>query len=142
MNLIKELQKDLDSGFTKSDLERCIGLPKNSLSGIMAGSRNISKKSKLKIEHFLNNSKPNPLELVFNKPEKKSENTEKQKVDISKHKTENLDNSQENTLKHDEIDVKIFKPKNLLDLRKLMPPNLTPEEKAIWTENNRKKYNL
>lgn len=67
MDLIQALKSDLDKGFSKSDLERLIGLPKNSLSGIIAGHKCLSKKSELKVQRFMESEKPNPLELVLDK---------------------------------------------------------------------------
>jgi hypothetical protein len=60
------LLEDLAKGFSKSDLERLIGLPKNSLSGVLSGAKKLSKKSELKIEVWDKSDKPNPLEVVFN----------------------------------------------------------------------------
>lgn len=58
---IKILTDDLEKGYSKSDLEKLIGLPKNNLSGILKGDRKLSKKSKLKIEKWDKSEKPNPL---------------------------------------------------------------------------------
>jgi transcriptional regulator with XRE-family HTH domain len=59
------LLTDLEKGFSKSDLEKLIGLPRNNLSGILKGGRNLSKKSKLKIERWEASEKPNPLSVFF-----------------------------------------------------------------------------
>jgi len=67
MDYIKSLQVDLENGYSKADLERLIGLPKNNLSGILKGDRNLSKKSKLKIDKWEASEKPHPLELNFEK---------------------------------------------------------------------------
>jgi len=61
MNYIEILQADLEKGYSKADLERLIGLPKNNLSGILKGNRKLSRKSELKIEKWQASEKPNPL---------------------------------------------------------------------------------
>lgn len=75
MDYIALLLSDLDLGFSKSELEKLIGLPRNNLSGILKGEKKISKKSALKIEKWASSEKPNPLELVFTKPIKVGEET-------------------------------------------------------------------
>jgi len=67
MDYITLLKADLEKGYSKSDLERLIGLPKNNLSGILKGDRKLSKKSMLKIEKWEVSEKPNPLELFLEK---------------------------------------------------------------------------
>ncbi len=62
-DLVTKLQSDLNAGFTKSDLERLIGLPYNSLSGIMNGKREIPKLAILKIEKWNAGEKPDPLKI-------------------------------------------------------------------------------
>ncbi len=64
------LLEDLDRGFSKSDLEKLIGLPQNNLSGMLNGNREFSKKSKLKIEKWMASEKPNPLDVSFEAKEK------------------------------------------------------------------------
>lgn len=67
MDFITELNKDLANGFSKSDLEKLIGLPKNSLSGVLRGSKKLSKKSQIKIDVWSKSEKPNPIDLKFEK---------------------------------------------------------------------------
>ena|SRR5580765_6002834 len=64
---LKILNADLGKGFTKADLERLIGLPKNILSGVLKNGRPLSKKSLLKIEKWEASEKPNPLEIELEK---------------------------------------------------------------------------
>ncbi len=61
------LLEDLERGFSKSDLEKLIGLPQNNLSGMLNGNREFSKKSKLKIEKWMASEKPHPLNVFFEK---------------------------------------------------------------------------
>lgn len=61
MDYIAILKADLEKGYSKADLEKLIGLPKNNLSGILKGDRKLSKKSELKIEKWQASEKPNPL---------------------------------------------------------------------------------
>lgn len=77
-NLYDLLQKDLDAGFSKSDLERLIGLSKNSLSGILAGNRSLSKKNTLRVKLFMESEKPSPLELTKKEIKVPVKNTKKQ----------------------------------------------------------------
>lgn len=65
MDYIKSLEADLEKGYSKSDLERLIGLPKNNLSGILKGDRKLSKKSQLKIDKWMASEKPDPLDLKY-----------------------------------------------------------------------------
>lgn len=65
MNYLEVLRADLEKGFTKADLERLIGLPKNNLSGVLKGDKKLSRKSELKIELWEASEKPNPLELKY-----------------------------------------------------------------------------
>jgi len=65
MDYIKSLEADLEKGYSKSDLEKLIGLPKNNLSGILKGDRKLSKKSKLKIDDWNKSEKPNPLSVYW-----------------------------------------------------------------------------
>jgi hypothetical protein len=45
MDYVQLLKDEIASGFSKSDLEFLIGLPKNSLSGVINQGRPLSKKS-------------------------------------------------------------------------------------------------
>ena len=63
MDVLQAIKSDLENGFSKIDLERLIGLPKNSLSGVLAGSKKLSKKSILKIRKWDESEKPNPLDI-------------------------------------------------------------------------------
>lgn len=65
MNYLDVLRADLEKGYSKADLERLIGLPKNNLSGVLKGDKKLSRKSELKIELWEASEKPNPLELKY-----------------------------------------------------------------------------
>ena len=69
MTLIEQLKADLGSGFSNRQLEYLIGLPQNSLSNIISGKKQLSKKSALKVERFMNSKKPDPLTVEI--PKKK-----------------------------------------------------------------------
>ena len=64
MNYIELLNADLIKGYSKSDLEMLIGLPKNSLSGVIKGDKKLSKISQLKIQEWEASKKPSPLQVV------------------------------------------------------------------------------
>lgn len=78
MDLIQLLKDDLETGFSKSQLEQLIGLPLNSLSSVISGHKTLSKKSQLKVKHFMLNPKSNPLQkevkqkLTEKEPESKN----------------------------------------------------------------------
>jgi len=63
INFVQILKDDLEKGYSKSDLELVIGLPKNSLSGVIKGDKKLSKKSELKISEWQNSEKPSPLKI-------------------------------------------------------------------------------
>lgn len=69
MDFIQILKEDLGNGYSKSDLEKLIGLPQNCLSGIIKGDKKLSRKSELKIGKWEASEKPNPLQLFFVKKE-------------------------------------------------------------------------
>jgi recombination protein RecA len=63
--LILELKKIVESGTKKSDLEESIGLPKNSLSAVLGGSKDMPESWVPKIKEFLSRpiATPSPVEL-------------------------------------------------------------------------------
>lgn len=65
MNFIKVLKDDLAKGYSKSDLEKLIGLPQNCLSGVIKGDKKLSRKSEIKIAEWEASEKPNPLSVFF-----------------------------------------------------------------------------
>lgn len=98
MDYVQLLKDEIASGFSKSDLEFLIGLPKNSLSGVINQGRPLSKKSKAKIDVFLQSDKPDPTtfkrikEVVKenNKPENKERilaerNEVPKEIEVRKH---------------------------------------------------------
>lgn len=64
---VQILKDDLEKGYSKSDLERLIGLPQNCLSGIIKGDKKLSRKSEIKVEQWDVSEKPNPLQVYFAK---------------------------------------------------------------------------
>lgn len=53
--LTDKIKQELDKGFSIRDLEILIGLPKNSLSSVLAGKKKLSKVSQRKSERYLEN---------------------------------------------------------------------------------------
>ena len=49
MQTLKQIENELERGFTKSELERILDLPKNSLSSILAGRSKLSKKALIRV---------------------------------------------------------------------------------------------
>ena len=65
------LETEISKGFSRSDLEYLIGLPKNNLSSFLNGKRLLSKKSFLKIERWLTSKdKPDPLNFKISNNDK------------------------------------------------------------------------
>jgi len=73
MDYLAVLNAYLQKGFSKSDLERLIGLPKNNLTEILKGNKSLSQKSKIKIELWEASDKPDPLKMVIAKKELETE---------------------------------------------------------------------
>ena len=93
MNYRALILEDLEKGYSKADLERFIGLPKNNLSGILKGDRRLSKKSELKIELWNKSEKPNPLtlhEFVCSNGAKEGQSVEQPFVDLAKNANDKL----------------------------------------------------
>lgn len=63
MDFLAILKFDLNKGYSKRQLELLIGLPQNSLSGILKGDKKLSKKSEIKIERWEVSEKPDPLNV-------------------------------------------------------------------------------
>lgn len=71
MDFVQLLKDDLEKGYSKSDLEKLIGLPQNCLSGVIKGDKTLSRKSEIKIEQWSVSEKPNPLQVFFVKKDVK-----------------------------------------------------------------------
>lgn len=71
---IKIIEKDIKNGFKKTDLERLIGIPQNTISNVLAGFRKFSRQTEIKIERWNKSPKPDPLNLP--KPPKASKGME------------------------------------------------------------------
>lgn len=65
MSIEEQLQTELDRGFSKSDLEKVIGLPQNFLSGFLKGKKKISKKGIIKVSNYFASGKADPLNIGF-----------------------------------------------------------------------------
>lgn len=61
MDILKAIQDLINYGFSKSDIEYLSGLSKNSLSSILSGKKNLSKKNELRLKRFLDSDIPDPL---------------------------------------------------------------------------------
>lgn len=63
MELVKRLQLEIDKGFSKSELERIVELPLNTLSSILTGKKKMTAKHELSVSSFLDkNPNLNPLD--------------------------------------------------------------------------------
>lgn len=81
-DFVQILKDDLEKGYSKSDLERLIGLPQNCLSGIIKGDKKLSRKSQIKIEQWEVSEKPNPLQVYFVKKKVVENNLQENKERI------------------------------------------------------------
>jgi hypothetical protein len=52
MEFVEILKAEVEKGFSKSDLERIIGLPLNHLANVFNGRKSLSKKSQIKIKRY------------------------------------------------------------------------------------------
>jgi len=81
-DFVQILKDDLEKGYSKSDLERLIGLPQNCLSGVIKGVKELSRKSEIKIEQWEVSEKPNPLQVYFVKKNVTENNLQEKKERI------------------------------------------------------------
>jgi hypothetical protein len=61
MDILKEIESLINNGFSKSDIEYLSRISKNSLSSILSGKKNLSKKNELRLKRFLDSDIPDPL---------------------------------------------------------------------------------
>lgn len=96
MNLATEIQKQIDRGFTKKQMENLLKLPKNSLSSFLSGKRIISRVSNLRAEKLIVKvSELDPFDdVLFPKVPKKRTFKYKKKVSVN-----NLTNNHNDTNK-------------------------------------------
>lgn len=113
MNWIKQLNDELERGFSKSDLEKLIGLPKNNLGSILRGKRVLSKISTIKIDRYFAAEKIDPLEYSLKKKRKKTDPIKLTKVETIQTRDDKKDNVE-------------------------IPHGLSFKEKMEWYKNNRK----
>tara|TARA_R110000868_G_scaffold411651_1_gene706738 strand:- start:5152 stop:5577 length:426 start_codon:yes stop_codon:yes gene_type:complete len=141
MELKERLQAEIDKGFSKAELERLIGLTKNSLSNFLNNGTNFSKKMKAKATKFLDdNPNLNPFEIEIPKVEKK----ENSKSDDLSGKNVIIPaiKSQTTSIPYSNDSFAINRPKNMVELKKLMPEGLDSEGRSEWTRINRAKYGI
>jgi len=63
MELVERLQLEIKKGFSKSELERIVDLPLNTLSSILTGKKKMTAKHELSVSSFLDkNPNLNPLD--------------------------------------------------------------------------------
>lgn len=109
METIKRLQLEIDKGFSKSDLERIVSLPMNTLSSILTGKKKMTKKHEISVAKFLDEHPIlNPLD--YPKRTRKTKETKKERGE------------------------KNFTPTT----EKQMPKGLSLMQQLEWRENNQK----
>ena len=86
------INADLSKGFSKSDLELLIGLPKNTLASLLTDKKKISKKSLLKIDKWNSSEKCSPLDVVKPKIETGVITVLKETEEVLRQLPMNLDN--------------------------------------------------
>jgi len=65
MEVLDKIRQELERGFTKRELEILMGIPKNNLSSILIGKREISKKGLIRIKKYFElEVKPMPSERI------------------------------------------------------------------------------
>lgn len=148
MDCKEYLDAQVSIGYSKSDLERLIGLPKNFLSGFLSGKKNLGAKNKLRVLNWsMVEDKPTPLEvdnylkklanerlgsIVFQQPTPTSFHTEK--IDNIKHDEVGQWEEPKNTVN--------TIPKTYQELKDMCPKELVGIYRSIWIKENRVKYNL
>ncbi len=139
MDYIKSLEADLEKGYSKSDLEKLIGLPKNNLSGILKGDRTLSKKSKLKIDKWEKSEKPDPLnlhELVYGNGAKVGQVADTKFTDLAKGVHKEI--LEVPIVELPEIEARIAKIQEML----LVPPKFLPSHKRTSLESELNKLKI
>lgn len=126
MKHIEIIKSDLEKGFKKTQLEKLIGLPENSLSGVLSGKKKLSRQSIIKIELWNKSEKPDPLttlhKLLLKPGTPIRGNLVKEFFEVK-----------------DEINAS---PRNLDQLKALCPKELTGLDRSEWIRNERLKYNI
>ncbi len=154
MTIVEQLRAEIERGFSKSDLERLIGLPKNNLSEVLKGKRKLSKKSELKTELWLKSEKPNPLFCITAPRKQKYDGCTIEKICDSVNKAlKPLESKKKQSKATASAGVKKAaveaenkpqgdKPRNLDELKKLMPEGLDTFERSEWVRTERQKYGI
>ena len=141
MKHIEIIKSDLEKGFKKTQLEKLIGLPENSLSGVLSGKKKLSRQSIIKIELWNKSEKPDPftsgisgIHVIVAK-----EGKFKGPASLSDHPKCKKDTpAQEPKFEFKEF----IAPKNLDQLKALCPKELTGFDRSEWIRNERLKYNI
>lgn len=148
MNQIEIIKSDLEKGFKKTQLEKLIGLPENSLSGVLSGKKKLSRQSIIKIELWNKSEKPDPL-ITLHKLLLKPGTPIREiigDINFDKPTSAAFDGAKVNRVIQDEVsqwqEPKNDKPKNLDQLKLLCPKELTGFDRSEWIRNERLKYNI
>jgi len=140
MNQIETIKSDLEKGFKKTQLEKLIGLPKNSLSGVLSGRKKLSRLSIIKIDQWNKSDKPDPVlgnVIVFkygvvNVPKPLGDLLELHPLC-----------KKDTAAQEPEVIFKEFiAPKTLDQLKELCPKELTGFDRSEWVRINRVKYGI
>lgn len=131
MEIIKRLQLEIDKGFSKSELERIVDLPLNTLSSILTGKKKMTAKHILSVSTFLdNNPNLNPL----NYPKRTRTLKEPKKERQEKHFPPPPDKK----ARQKKTDSAKSEKDKFLDnpLEKQMPRGLSLMQQLEWREKN------
>lgn len=64
MDYVEYLKEQTQLGYSKTELEKCLGLSRNILSGVVSGKKKLSAKARLKIDVWAKlEGKPSPLDV-------------------------------------------------------------------------------
>jgi hypothetical protein len=116
MELVERLQLEIKKGFSKSELERIVDLPLNTLSSILTGKKKMTAKHELSVSSFLDKN-PNLNPLDYPKRTRKVKEVKKDAPTPTKNE---------------------WKKDNPTEKNGKMPDGLGWKEQLEWKRNNKK----
>ena len=130
MEIIKRLQLEVQKGFSKSDLERIIDLPMNTLSSVLTGKKKMTQKQELLVIRFLDEH-PNLNPLDYPKRTRTPKNPKKtgKLNEVGKSDIKNAPKIKVSELKNNQSPPpQVIKPE--------MPKGLSLTQQLEWREQN------
>jgi hypothetical protein len=150
---LEYLKEQIGIGYKLVDLEKLIGMSRNTISGIISGKRKLSKQDRLKIDVWSDfKYKPHPLKVDYfiSLRDKGEEFKNKDAATVvSEIINTPFDGTSVDLNKFDETGqfetpniLDIQKPKNIQELKSMCPDGLNGFEKSEWVRVQRIKFNI